>query len=394
MQELEIIRQGAFSELALRVKIGLDSFMIKINGEKYSCMGDFKRTGKVLKSNLVWVTQDIAEKTNTLLYAHDIDCSDPMSRVLDKFLCTFESYLDDAAMASQIAQEFEEEKKRIGIRNPDEIRREAVNLFEENLNTKNIPGFQAFMDVDRGQFLPSSIPLEDILADYGIDQQDFNPKHVIHLVQQLASMGFTMDETDNSAKLITPYIQMPVLIGNKQNCSAPFIVLMYNFIHHFFNDDANKILDLGTGCGYHLANTGMMHPDAKIFTTEHFQDLSEKARTVLQEKYPDIAKRVTFFAGNAANPEFTEELRANEPFDYAYSAFDFVDEERLKPYLQMLNEKKGVLIAPLGNDLMVYYRQGRTVYRASLASVTFGEIVQYKPEEEKPKEITSQHSKP
>ncbi len=135
----------------------------------------------------------------------------------------------------------------------------------------------------------------------------------------------------------TAYADRPLPIGDDQTISAPHMVAI--MADHLDLSPGDRVLEIGTGCGYHAAVTAeLVGPDC-VYSVEYSTRLAERARDMLADLgYDDIAVRVG--DGREGWPE-------HAPFDAAYltcGAADFPEAvvEQVRP--------GGRLLAPLGSD--------------------------------------------
>ncbi|MFC6874386.1 protein-L-isoaspartate(D-aspartate) O-methyltransferase [Halobellus marinus] len=71
----------------------------------------------------------------------------------------------------------------------------------------------------------------------------------------------------------------PLSIGSGQTVSAPHMVGM--MCELLAPDAEDKILEVGTGCGYHAAVTAELVPDGHVYSVEYDADLADDARETL-----------------------------------------------------------------------------------------------------------------
>ena len=77
------------------------------------------------------------------------------------------------------------------------------------------------------------------------------------------------------------YEDRPLPIGNGQTISAPHMVaIMADLLDP---DPGDRILEVGTGCGYHAAVTAELVGPENVWTVEYHGDLAERARKIRDE---------------------------------------------------------------------------------------------------------------
>jgi protein-L-isoaspartate(D-aspartate) O-methyltransferase len=145
------------------------------------------------------------------------------------------------------------------------------------------------------------------------------------------------------------YDDRPLPIGADQTISAPHMVGWMTDLVVLEPDD--RVLEIGTGCGYHAAVTAELAGEVK--SVEYHASLAEAARDRLAELgYENVAVRVG--DGHEGLPE-------RAPYDAAYltcgvSAVPDSVTEQLRP--------DGRIVAPIETD-SVLGRGGQTLVRAT-----------------------------
>ena len=103
------------------------------------------------------------------------------------------------------------------------------------------------------------------------------------------------------------YQDRPLPIGNDQTISAPHIVgQMLDLISV---EPGDRVLEIGTGCGYHAAVTAEVVGDENVYSVEYDEELGEAARERLADLGYDVAVRIG--DGREGWPE-------EAPFDGSY----------------------------------------------------------------------------
>ena len=132
------------------------------------------------------------------------------------------------------------------------------------------------------------------------------------------------------------YEDRPLPIGNGQTISAPHMVaIMADLLDP---DPGDRILEVGTGCGYHAAVTAELVGPENVWTVEYHEDLAERAREILDELgYGAISVRAG--DGREGWPE-------HAPYDGAYltcagSSFPSAVVEQIR--------SGGVVLGPIGD---------------------------------------------
>lgn len=223
--------------------------------------------------------------------------------------------------------------------------------------------FQGLLKVDRGKFVNGWERKEKLKEKYNINKERF---------QQQVKMGFMQTKSQGQYARPTPYFNNPIEIRNKETCSAPYMVLMYNLIALSLLKKPEIIGEGGTGCAYHVANTAVIFPDSEIYTWE-----DQRKRCLLKDDL-NLSKRIHKITRNC----FAQNTLKGLPdhFDEFYFTFNIPKEEMLQPFINNLN-KGGILIAPVSGEsqgrastLRVYLKED-TIRKTDLCCVSFREAI-------------------
>lgn len=178
------------------------------------------------------------------------------------------------------------------------------------------------------------MPDFDILRKRMVEEQliprGIKNKRVLEVFYKVPRHRFVPQEVINTA-----YADFPLPIGNAQTISQPYIVaLMTESLDLSGNE---KVLEIGTGSGYQTAILAELGKE--IYSVERFDDLSEKAKRLLEELgYTNIKVRVG---------DGTLGWQEAAPFDRIIitAATSIVP----LPLIEQLKEE-GKLILPLGDN--------------------------------------------
>lgn len=132
------------------------------------------------------------------------------------------------------------------------------------------------------------------------------------------------------------YEDRPLPIGRDQTISAPHMVAM--MLDWLALEPDERVLEIGTGCGYHAAVTAEVVGAKNVYSVEYHADLAEKARETLADLgYGGVSVRAG--DGHEGWPE-------HAPYDAAYftCAADSFPDAVLKQ-----TRSDGRLLAPLGS---------------------------------------------
>lgn len=136
------------------------------------------------------------------------------------------------------------------------------------------------------------------------------------------------------------YRDSPLPIGDGQTISAPHMVAI--MIDLLELSPGDRVLEVGTGCGYHAAVTAEIVGPENVYSIEYHDNLAQRARETLgRAGYAGISVRAG--DGKRGWPE-------HAPYDRVYltcAASDFPG--RLIDQLR----EDGVILGPLGNGSQV-----------------------------------------
>lgn len=134
---------------------------------------------------------------------------------------------------------------------------------------------------------------------------------------------------------IFSYEDSPLEIGLGQTISQPYIVALMT--EHLEIRPTDKLLEIGTGSGYHTALLSML--GGRVVTVEYERELSERAQDVL--RYLGISD-IRFIIGDGS-VGFEEEA----PYDKICVSSATPDVP--PPLLEQLKEN-GIMIIPIGDE--------------------------------------------
>ncbi len=103
------------------------------------------------------------------------------------------------------------------------------------------------------------------------------------------------------------YKDRPLPIGNEQTVSAPHMVAVMTDLLEL--ETGERVLEIGTGCGYHAAVTAELVGSGNVYSVEYEPELAEQARETLERLGYDVSIRVG--DGHDGWPE-------EAPYDAAY----------------------------------------------------------------------------
>lgn len=142
------------------------------------------------------------------------------------------------------------------------------------------------------------------------------------------------------------YADRPLPIGEGQTISAPHMVAIMAEL--LAPDPGDRVLEIGTGCGYHAAVTAELVDPGTVYSVEYHEDLAAAARDRLARLGFDVAVRVG--DGHAGWPE-------HAPYDGAYLTCAPAD---VPPAVVEQVRPGGRIVAPVGRgrqELIVLTRR-------------------------------------
>ncbi len=148
------------------------------------------------------------------------------------------------------------------------------------------------------------------------------------------------------ARRDSAYADRPLPIGADQTVSAPHMVGI--MCDHLALEDGDRVLEIGTGCGYHAAVTAEIVGDGNVHSVEYVERLASEARERLADLGYDVHVRVG--DGHAGWPE-------HAPYDAAYltcAAATVPD-----AVVDQLREG-GRLVAPIGRNSQTLVKLTKT----------------------------------
>ncbi|MHC3436850.1 protein-L-isoaspartate(D-aspartate) O-methyltransferase [Natrialbaceae archaeon A-gly3] len=157
------------------------------------------------------------------------------------------------------------------------------------------------------------------------------------------------------------YADRPLPIGDGQTISAPHMVAIMAELLELAPDE--RVLEIGTGCGYHAAVTAELVGDDNVYSVEYSEELARKARRKLADLGYDVNVRVG--DGREGWPE-------GAPYDAAY--FTCAASEFPEPVVDQVRPG-GRLLAPIGtgHQTLVHARKREdgTLERSEHGAVRF-----------------------
>jgi protein-L-isoaspartate(D-aspartate) O-methyltransferase len=171
----------------------------------------------------------------------------------------------------------------------------------------------------------------DALVDRLADRRDVTRESTLEAMRAVPREAFVGDGDRSAA-----YADRPLQIADGQTISAPHMVAI--MVDALALAPGERVLEIGTGCGYHAAVTAEVVGAENVYTVEYSDRLARRARETLADLgYGDISVRVG--DGRDGWPE-------HAPYDAAYltcAASEF------PPAVVDQIRDGGRLLAPIGN---------------------------------------------
>lgn len=138
-------------------------------------------------------------------------------------------------------------------------------------------------------------------------------------------------------QLAEAYADRPLPIGDGQTISAPHMVA--EMVDCLALEPGDRVLEIGTGCGYHAAVTAEVVGPENVFSVEYHGGLAEQARATLAGLgYGDISVRIG---------DGHEGWAANAPYAAAY--LTCAAESFPEPVINQVRTG-GQVLAPIGSS--------------------------------------------
>jgi len=131
------------------------------------------------------------------------------------------------------------------------------------------------------------------------------------------------------------YQDRPLPIGSGQTISAPHMVA--SMIERLALEPGKRVLEIGTGCGYHAAVTAEVVGDENVYSVEYVPALADQARKTLTKLGYEIAIRTG--DGHEGWPD-------HAPYDAAYLT---CAAESVPPTVVEQIRPGGRVLAPIGD---------------------------------------------
>jgi protein-L-isoaspartate(D-aspartate) O-methyltransferase len=128
-------------------------------------------------------------------------------------------------------------------------------------------------------------------------------RRVLEAMEKVPRERFVPDDTRDFA-----YEDTPLHLGHGQTISAPSMVAI--MCDNLDVRDGDKVLDIGTGWGYHAAILSVLAGSGMVYSVERIPELAVRAEKILDELGYDNVK-VIVGDGSEGLPEFAPYDRIN-----------------------------------------------------------------------------------
>jgi len=157
------------------------------------------------------------------------------------------------------------------------------------------------------------------------------------------------------------YDDVPLEIGYGQTISAPHMVAIMLEALELRED--SKVLEIGTGTGYHAALAAKIARQGMIYTIERIEELAEKAR----ENFKKLGiKNVKVFVGDGSAG-----LAEYSPYSHIYAT---CSAPHIPDVLVQQLDKNGKLLIPVGRiygDLWLVEKKNDKIKKKNLGGCAF-----------------------
>lgn len=174
---------------------------------------------------------------------------------------------------------------------------------------------------------------KELLIRHLIQNGYLSSKEVIDAMREVPREIFVPESMKKHA-----YDDTPLEIGYGQTISAPHMVAIMSEALDLKRD--SKVLEIGTGTGYHAAVTAKIVKDGHVYTVERIEKLAEKARKNF-EKIGIENVTVVVGDGSVGLPEYS-------PFDRIYAT---CAAPAVPPHLIEQLSDGGKMLLPVGGRI-------------------------------------------
>jgi protein-L-isoaspartate(D-aspartate) O-methyltransferase len=164
------------------------------------------------------------------------------------------------------------------------------------------------------------------------------------------------------------YRDTPLDIGYSQTCSEPSCVAFMDDVLMLGPDC--KVLEVGTGCGYHAAVTAGILSAGRLYSIEMIDQLKERSEQNLRQHFDGtLDDRMTLIKGDGSVG-----LSEHAPYDRIYLTAG-IDPKKFSPgpLIEQLNPELGILLMPVRFGILtrLVYVQAQLVDRTDYRGIYF-----------------------
>jgi protein-L-isoaspartate(D-aspartate) O-methyltransferase len=203
-------------------------------------------------------------------------------------------------------------------------------------------------------YLKFKQPSQRILsAMRNVDRREFIPEDAVTEITAVQKRAGTTKLIDIASRALV-YNDIVVDIGYGQTCSQPSVIALMDDILRLRRD--MKVLEIGSGCGYHAAITShLIGEEGKLITIEYIPGLAGLADINLRKHFRDAKKRTKVIHGDGSIG-FSEEA----PFDRIYLTCGIINSFNPQILIDQLNPNGGILLYPeiCGDLVRLSYDKG------------------------------------
>ncbi len=136
------------------------------------------------------------------------------------------------------------------------------------------------------------------------------------------------------------YNDFPLPIGYEQGCTQPSLVALMNDLLEL--KEGQRVLEIGTGCGYHSAVTlELIGPSGKLTTLERIPELAAKSKRNLENHFGSLDGRIDVVCADGSKG-----WKDNAPYDRIYLTAGVKGKFDLDIFFNQINKTDGVLVVP------------------------------------------------
>jgi protein-L-isoaspartate(D-aspartate) O-methyltransferase len=203
------------------------------------------------------------------------------------------------------------------------------------------------------------------LIDSLINRKILTKPEVIEAMLKVPREKFVRQKSASSA-----YMDSPLTIGSGQTISAPHMNAM--MCEYLELKDGDKVLEIGTGSGYHAALCAeLVAPNGHVYTIERIPKLAERAKKSMKKTGYD--KLITVIQGDGT-------LGYPEEAPYDKILVTAASPSKIPLPLQKQLRDGGILCIPAGSlnfgqNLYVIRRKGKEFKSKRITAVRFVPLI-------------------